>query len=120
MEGYWLTHYESEAAHGDGIVMLHEGELVGGDLEHAWMGTYEEEPPKVYARIRISPSISHSEEGTMAREPSMIVNLSGFCTDEIATLDGHPEGREDLHYHVEMRKCRAGRPRQSELETKAA
>lgn len=109
MEGYWLTHYESGTAHGDGIVMLHEGELVGGDLEHTWAGTYEEDPPKVYARIRISPFVSRPEEGSMARDQPVIMSLSGFCTDELATLDGHPDGREEMRYHVEMRKCRAMR-----------
>lgn len=107
MEGYWLTHYDAGSAHGDGIVMMHAGELLGGDLEHIWSGTYEEEPPKIYARIRIVPFVSREEEATMARERPLIMTLSGFCTNEFATLDGHPDEREDLPFHVEMRRCKS-------------
>jgi hypothetical protein len=107
MEGYWLTHYDAETAHGDGIAMLHGGELLGGDLEHVWRGTYEEVGPRVFARIRIAPFVTREEEGTMAREKPMILSLEGYCTDEFARLEGHPDQREDVLFHVEMRKCRS-------------
>lgn len=107
MNGYWLAHYDSGARHGEGIVMLRGGDLMGGDLEHVWTGTYEEESPKLYARIRIAPFVSREEETTMAREQPVIVNLSGFCTDEYATLEGSPEGSNAEPFHVEMRKCRS-------------
>lgn len=107
MEGYWLTHYDAGSAHGDGIAMLHGGELVGGDLEHIWTGTYEEEDSHVYARIRIVPFVSRLEEESMAREKPIIMSLQGSCTEESATLDGHPDQREDLPFHVVMRKCKS-------------
>ena len=107
MDGYWLAHYDSGTRHGEGIMMLRGGDLMGGDLEHVWTGTYEEEPPKLYARIRIVPFVSCAEERTMAREQPEIVNLSGFCTEEYATLEGCPEGRMGETFHVEMRKCRS-------------
>lgn len=109
MKGYWLAHYDSGDRHGEGIAMLNSGELLGGDLEHVWSGTYEEEPPKLYARIRIVPFVSRQEESLMAREKPVILNLSGFCTDEFATLDGYPEGHEEEPFHVEMRRCRSVR-----------
>jgi hypothetical protein len=118
MEGYWLAHYESGARHGEGIVMLRGGELLGGDLEHVWSGTYEEESPKLYARIRIVPFVSCAEEQSMAREQPVIVNLSGCCTNEFATLDGYPEGLVGGLFHVEMRKCRS--MRSEAIERKAA
>jgi len=113
MEGYWLTHYDAGSAHGDGIAMLHGGELLGGDLEHVWRGTYEEEGTRVFARIRIAPFVTREEEGTMAREKPVILSLEGTCTEEFARLEGHPDQREDVQFHVEMRKCRSlgtGRP----------
>ena len=107
MEGYWLTHYDAGAVHGDGNAMLHGGELLGGDLEHIWSGSYEEEGPKLYARIRIAPFVTRQEEGTMAREKPMILSLKGYCTEEFARLEGHPDQREDLMFQVEMRKCKS-------------
>lgn len=107
MEGYWLTHYEAGKTQGDGIAMLSKGELLGGDLEHVWSGTFEEEGTRVYARIRIVPFMSRQEEETMAREQPMIVSLEGYCTEDYARLEGHPDHREDLAFRVEMRKCKS-------------
>ncbi|MGA7887201.1 MAG: hypothetical protein WCA44_15790 [Acidobacteriaceae bacterium] len=107
MDGYWLAHYDSGSRHGEGMVILRGGDLLGGDLEHIWTGTYEDESPKLYARIRIVPFVSCAEERSMAREQPVIVNLSGFCTEEFATLEGCPEGRDAESFHVDMRKCRS-------------
>lgn len=107
MEGYWLTHYETGTSRGDGIAMLSKGELLGGDLEHVWSGTYEEEGSKLYARIRIVPFVSSPEEELMAREQPIILSLQGYCTEEYARLEGHPDHREDERFEVEMRKCKS-------------
>lgn len=105
MEGYWVTHYDAGPVHRDGIAMLHAGELLGGDLEHVWRGTYEEEGAKLYARIRITPFVTREEEESMARDKPMILSLEGTCTEDFARLVGHPDEREDLVFHVEMQKC---------------
>jgi hypothetical protein len=107
MEGYWLTHYDAGTTHGDGIAMLNKGELLGGDLEHVWTGTYEDESPKLYARIRIVPFVSRPEEESMAREQPMILSLQGYCTEDYARLEGHPDHREELLFQIEMRKCKS-------------
>lgn len=109
MEGYWITHIDTGTAHGDGIAMLRGGELLGGDLEHIWRGSYEKEGEKLTMRIRLSPFVTREEEGTMARERPVIVSLEGTCTEETATLAGHPDHREDVLIRVEMRKCKAMR-----------
>ncbi len=43
----------------------------------------------------------------MAREKPMIVSLEGYCTEAFARLEGYPDHREDVLFHVEMRKCRS-------------
>lgn len=115
MEGCWLAHYDAGSAHGEGIIILRRGELIGGDLEHFWSGTCDEEPPKIYARIRVVPFVSTQEESSMARERPIILSLSGFCTDEWATLDGHPEDRGDRRVHIEMHRCRSVRSQELPL-----
>lgn len=107
MEGYWLIHYDSGAGHGDGIAVLHAGELLGGDLDHAWIGTFEQEGSRIEARIRIVPFLTRPERETMAREKPLILTLKGHSTGHFARLEGHPDDREDLPFHVMMRKCRA-------------
>lgn len=107
MEGYWLTHYDAGKTHGDGVAMLHAGELLGGDPEHFWSGTYEEENHRLHLRVRIVPRMSRMEGESMAREKPLLVSLDGCCTEHFARLEGHPDGREDLPFQVMLRKCRA-------------
>jgi len=107
MDGYWLTHFHVGDRHGEGIVMMRAGELLGGDLEHVLSGTWEEEEGRVYARIRIVPFVSRAEEELMAREMPLILTLTGTCTEDTARLEGHPDARDDLQYRVEMRRCRS-------------
>jgi hypothetical protein len=106
MEGYWQTHYEVGTTRGDGIAMLHDGELLGGDLEHVWSGTYEEDGPRLYMRIRIVPYVSTLEEEIMARDQPIIVSLSGYCTEDFARLEGSAEHRKDLRIEIMLRKCK--------------
>lgn len=106
MEGYWLLHYDTGETSGDGIAMLHAGELVGGDLDHLWNGTYDREGPRLTARIGIAPVMSSPEEELMAREKLLILNLSGYCTDDFARLEGSVEHKPAHHFEITMRKCK--------------
>lgn len=111
MDGYWTIHYEIGAAHGDGIAMLHDGEFVGGDFEHAFTGTYEADELKadeatLSARIRIAPSVSSEEERIMAREKPLIFSLHGYRTGDFAALEGAAEHRKDQRVAIIMRKCK--------------
>jgi hypothetical protein len=106
MEGYWKFHYEIGPVNGDGIAMLHDGELVGGDFEHVWTGTYEEDQSAIRARIRITPSVSSEEEKIMARDKSLIFSLRGFCSEDFAALEGSAEPCKDLRIAITMRKCK--------------
>jgi hypothetical protein len=119
MEGYWLTHYKFGTTSGRGIAMLHEGELVGGDGEHVWRGTYAEDGPTVDATIRVVPGVSSEEVDALARDQPVILLLSGYCTEEFARLEGYAEHRKDQRVEIEMRKCRASSSSQ-QIEKKAA
>jgi hypothetical protein len=65
------------------------------------------------------PLVSCAEERSMAREQPVILSLSDFCTNEFATLEGYPEGRDGESYYLEMRRCRSKRA-QTEPARKAA
>lgn len=106
MEGYWKFHYEIGKAEGDGIAMVHDGDLVGGDFEHVWSGTYEEDKPALHARIRINSSVSSDEERIMARDRPTIFSLCGYCTEDFAALEGTSEHCKDQHIAIIMRKCK--------------
>ena len=106
MEGYWLTQFKTSERQGEGIVMLHDGELLGGDLEHLWTGSCEKEGSRLSALIRVVPVVSSPEEEIMAREQPMIVSLTGYCNNEYAWLKGSAEHQKDLHVEITMSKCK--------------
>ena len=106
MEGYWLTHFETIKSRGDGISMLRDGELLGGDLDHIWSGTFEEDGTKISARIRIDPVVSSPAEELAAREPPTILVVGGYCTADFARLEGCAEHNKDLHFDITLRKCK--------------
>lgn len=110
MEGCWLTHFETNKGSGNGIAMLRDGELLGGDSEHLWNGTYDEDGWRIVARIRIVPIMSSPEEDVMARDQPMILMLTGLCTEEYAHMEGDAENRRDLHFSITMRKCKGPIP----------
>ncbi len=119
MEGYWLTHFETAESRGDGISILHDGELLGGDLEHLWSGSYEEDGTHVSARIRIVPVVAWPEEELIAREPPIILSLAGQFTDDFARLGGNAEHKKDLHFDITLRKCREALAAKSHPEATA-
>jgi hypothetical protein len=122
MEGYWLTHFETGKRSGDGIAMLHAGDLVGGDLKHLWNGSYEEDGTKVTAKIRVIPVVARRKKKSGTREALIVVSLNGYCTEDFARLEGGAELRPDLHFDITMRKCKgalaAPHSPQPELEAK--
>lgn len=118
MEGYWITHCEIGTIHTDGIAITHAGELFGGDPDHIWTGVIEEDGPRLRARIRIVPAVSCQEAAVMARERPMILQLSGYGTEEFARLEGYAEDRNDLRFEITMRKCKS--PQFQTIEKKAA
>jgi hypothetical protein len=119
MKGYWLTHYKFGTTSGQGIAFLHEGELVGGDCEHIWSGTYEEDGSTVDATIRVVPAVSSLEAEALARDQPVVLLLSGYCTEEFARLEGYAEHRKDSRCEIEMRKCMASST-SPQIEKKAA
>ena len=40
MEGIWYAHFTSGPAHGDGLAVLRNGIIQGGDPEHTYEGFY--------------------------------------------------------------------------------
>ena len=104
MKGLWIAHFNAGPAHGNGIAVLREGEILGGDFAHTWIGTYQEEGKQLYARVRVAPyNGSHNGEATVADRPVM-VTLTGELHAEDATLNGHPDDSE-VQVTIEMHKA---------------
>lgn len=104
MNGLWIAHFNAGAAHGNGIAVFRAGEIQGGDFGHTWIGTYEEEGPKLYARIRVAPYVSHGEMTPLVVDKPMMVTLRGMCTEKDAVLEGRADESE-VPVSIEMHKA---------------
>ncbi len=104
MKGLWIAHFNAGAAHGNGIAVFRDGEILGGDFAHVWTGTYEEEGERLYARIRVAPFTTHREMEPMVHDRPMMVTLRGSCDEHDAMLSGHPDESE-VSVSIEMHKA---------------
>lgn len=106
MEGLWFTHFNTGQEHGDGMVVLRDGQLLGGDSGHTYTGTYMIDEPNLYARIAVRPYSWDSE----APEPEdherpVMLTLTGTMTGHSAVIFGHPDNRDDIDVSIEMRQA---------------
>lgn len=104
MQGLWITHFNAGAAHGNGIAVLREGEILGGDFAHTWTGTYREEGAQLYARVRVAPYVGSHNGEPMVPDRPVTMTLKGTWSDTDAELTGHPDESE-VPVTIEMHKA---------------
>ena len=104
MNGLWIAHFNAGPAHGNGLAVFRAGEILGGDFAHTWVGTYEEEGPSVYARVRVSPYVATQNGEPVVPDRPVMMTLHGNCTDIDARLTGHADDSEVM-VSIEMHKA---------------
>lgn len=104
MNGLWITHFNAGPAHGNGLAVFRAGEILGGDFAHTWVGTYEEEGPSLYARVRVTPYVSSTDGEPVVPDRPVMMTLCGNCTDIDARLTGHADDSEVM-VSIEMHKA---------------
>jgi len=104
MTGLWIAHFTAGAAHGNGLAVLRDGEILGGDLAHTWVGTFEEEGAKVYARVRIAPYEPEPNGEPTATDHPRMMTLSGSCGEREAVLNGRADD-SDVAVTIQMHKA---------------
>jgi len=103
MNGLWIAHFNAGPAHGNGLAVFRAGEILGGDLAHTWVGTYEEEGRNVYARVRVAPYVSSQNGEPVVPDRTVTMTLQGTCTESDAALSGHADD-SDVMVSIEMHK----------------
>ena len=105
MDGLWIANFSAGAAHGSGILVLHSGELIGGDFAHTYKGSWNEDGPSLNARVRVEPWTAQEQSETGSREAPFMMTLTGTSAENVATLHGHPDDRPELFISVEMKRA---------------
>jgi hypothetical protein len=104
MNGLWIAHFNAGPAHGNGLAVFRAGEILGGDFAHTWIGTYQEEGEKLFARVRVAPYVSTQNGEPVVPDRPVTMTLQGDCSDVDAHLTGHADDNEVM-VSIEMHKA---------------
>jgi hypothetical protein len=102
MEGIWYAHFTSEKVNGDGVAVLHDGLVQGGDPAHTYSGSYQEEGSTLYANVRVSPYAGSRLPADLTHPITYF--LRGSVTGNSAKVTGHPNNKPDALISVELHK----------------
>lgn len=104
MNGLWIAHFNAGPAHGNGLAVFRAGEILGGDMAHTWIGTYEEEGTSLYARVRVAPYVSTQNGEPVIPDRPVTMTLHGDCTETEGRLIGHADDSE-VPVTIEMHRA---------------
>ena len=102
MEGLWYAHFTAGPVQGDGMAVLRQGEILGGDPTHTYTGSYQAEGPNLYASVRVSPYAGHVP-ADLTRPVSFF--LQGLISGDSANVSGHADSKPDLRVEVELHRA---------------
>jgi hypothetical protein len=103
MEGLWYTHFTAGQVHGDGMAVLRNGEILGGDPAHTYTGSYQFDGPNLYANVCVSPHATPSVPADLERPVTIF--LKGSVAGDSATVSGHPDRHADVQIAVELHRA---------------
>ena len=103
MEGIWYAHFASGKVNGEGVAVLHDGVIKGGDPAHTYSGSYQEEGSNLYANIRVSPYAGSSLPPDITHPITYF--LKGSVTGDSARVTGHPDNHPDAVVFVDLHKA---------------
>jgi T3SS negative regulator,GrlR len=102
MEGIWHAHFTSGSNQGDGVAVLRNGEVLGGDPAHTYYGSYQEDGKLLYANIRVAPYTAGGLPADIDHAFSLF--LRGSVTGQTALMSGHSNNHPEAVVRVELHK----------------
>ena len=83
MEGLWTIEFGSNSGlFGSGVIVLHEGKIMGGDASHYYFGTYASPTPTDFqATIAVKPFLPNAESVFKTYGKELTLTLIGTLKD---------------------------------------
>jgi hypothetical protein len=101
-EGLWYTHFTAGTAQGDGMAVLRDGEILGGDPAHTYTGSYTTDGPQLYLNVRVSPYVGHVP-ADMDRPIEFV--LWGSANGDSGQVSGCADNKRDLKVVVDLHRA---------------
>lgn len=102
MEGLWYTHFTAGQVQGDGLAVLRDGEILGGDPAHTYTGSYSTDGTQLYLDVRVSPHRGHVP-ADMERPVSFV--LWGSANGETGNVSGCSGNKRDAKVVVDFHRA---------------
>lgn len=103
MEGLWHTHFTAGPVQGEGLAVLRDGEILGGDPARTYTGSYREDGKLIYANVRVSP-YAHAGVPSELKHPITIF-LQGVVRGDDASVSGHADNAPGLTVSIELHRA---------------
>jgi len=101
-DGLWYAHFTAGPVQGDGIAVLRDGEILGGDPAHTYTGSYTTDGPEVYLNVRVAPYAGHVP-AEMDRPMEFV--LWGSANGDSARVSGCANNHRDLKAIVDLHRA---------------
>jgi hypothetical protein len=102
MEGLWYTHFTAGQVQGDGLAVLRDGELLGGDPIHTYSGSYSTDGAQLYVDVRVIPHKSRVD-AELERPDSFV--LWGSADGETGNVSGCSGNKRDVKIVVDFHRA---------------
>ncbi len=106
MEGLWTVEFGSSIGRfGGGVLVIHDGKLMGGDNANYYVGTYTQQGNDFRATIDVKPFVPGVANVFDNLGRNLTVELVGTLGDGIhAKAHGSPKGMPDMQLGVRLTK----------------
>lgn len=101
-EGLWYTHFTAGEMQGDGMAVLRDGEILGGDPAHTYTGSYTTDGPELYLNVCVKPYAGHVP-ADMNRPIDFV--LWGSAQGDTAQVHGCANNHKDLKVVVDLHRA---------------
>ncbi len=102
IDGLWYTHFIAGQAQGDGMAVLRDGEILGGDPAHTYTGSYSSDGPQIYMDVRVSPYRGHVP-ADLERPLSFV--LWGSVNGDSGCVSGCAGNKREVKISVDMHRA---------------
>ena len=102
LEGLWYTHFTVGEEQGDGMAVLRDGEILGGDPAHTYVGSYTSDGPQLYLSVRVSPYAGHLP-ADMERPLDFV--LWGTANQDSGRVSGCAKNHRELKAVVDLHRA---------------
>jgi hypothetical protein len=100
---YYVIFKSQTGRFGDGLVVVDDGKIHGGDQSYLYCGRYKTDGQEIEAEIEVS-YYRGEPQSIFGHLPKFSLNLSGNATNDAFTVAGRVFGQSQLVINIEGQK----------------